>query len=122
MYSKEATFVNLTPNSSQSVLPAIPYLISWRSSTLLLEVFTKQEDTDPSLLWLSSQLLPRLEKWALKAQVSKDSPELSIQSLSLVNKEKYNTLYQTLKKKYGQEMVKVCFQNQELKISILNQN
>lgn len=55
----------------------------------------------PSIKWLRDQLLPKLKKWA-------ENPEKSSKgSLQLISLERYTILYQTLKEKYGWDLVKV---------------
>ncbi|KXJ27835.1 putative tRNA (uracil-O(2)-)-methyltransferase [Exaiptasia diaphana] len=54
----------------------------------------------PSIKWLRDQLLPKLNKWA-------ENPEnKSKGSLRLISLERYTILYQTLKEKYGWDLVK----------------
>jgi len=59
----------------------------------------------PSIKWLRDLLLPKLKKWA-------ENPAGSSQgSLRLISLERYTILYQTLKEKYGWDLVKVHVHN-----------
>lgn len=55
----------------------------------------------PKLTWLTSELLPKLARWATESKATEFKS-----TLSLVPVEKYSIIYQQLKNKY-KEMVKV---------------
>lgn len=63
----------------------------------------KYENQDSSIEWLKTHLFPRLVNWMKNAEHVKSTPT----SLSLISIEKYAKLYESLKKKYGTEMVKI---------------
>lgn len=67
------------------------------------------DDVDKRVFtWIKHCLLPKLVKWC-NQDIEEDSQGLvsNVQSLSLVDIEEYNDLYNELKTKYGTEMVKV---------------
>lgn len=70
------------------------------------ENFTRQ------LNWINSIFMPKISKWIISMDEQyADKPKSvfeSIESLSLVNLTEYNQLYNDLKVKYGEHMVKVC--------------
>lgn len=59
--------------------------------------------------WMKHCLLPKLVKWCDQEALADDSSGMisNVPSLSLVDIEEYNDLYNELKVKYGLEMVKV---------------
>lgn len=92
------------------LLPKFPYRLN-HGGSVSLEVLTDQDECDPSLVWLKKQLLPQLHKWIFSHH-DKDESEASDTCLpkashTLISTEKYAHLYQDLKNKYGQQMVKV---------------
>lgn len=94
-----------------SLLPKFPYRLK-HDSNISIEVPRNQENSDPSLMWLKNNLLPQLQKWASSFTVKNDSDSLGIghplKSHGLICNEKYTEVYQNLKMKYGQQIVKVC--------------
>lgn len=62
--------------------------------------------------WTKSILIPKILKWTVSIEDHEMKTEKcefnSIESLSLINITEYNQLYNDLKVKYGEHMVKVC--------------
>lgn len=106
----EAFFMGLPVQQGVCLVPKFPYKLVFKSS-ISLQVPANQDIADPSLLWIKNNLLPQLNKWSLSHNV-KDEAEssdfgLALKSHGLISTEKYAEVYQTLKAKYGQQMVKV---------------
>lgn len=69
------------------------------------EMFERQSN------WIKRIILPKLSKWMMSMDENYDKKSTadfsSIESLSLINISEYNELYNALKVKYGEHMVKV---------------
>lgn len=65
--------------------------------------------------WIGNIFMPKISKWIISLEENykeKSSSEFeSIDSLSLIDLSEYNQLYNDLKVKYGENMVKVCMLN-----------
>lgn len=70
------------------------------------------ENFSRQLTWLTGVFMPKISKWLISVeQDDKDrqkSAFSTLESLSLINLTEYNQLYNDLKVKYGENMVKVC--------------
>ncbi|XP_077995861.1 putative tRNA (uracil-O(2)-)-methyltransferase [Glandiceps talaboti] len=62
--------------------------------------------TNPTSCWLLQQLIPKLVRWM---EVS--DPSTPVSNKSVLDIEKYTTLYQQLKQKYGPDMIRVWPEN-----------
>lgn len=104
-----AFFVGFYNQDGMSLVPKFPYKLCHREN-VTLEVLSGQDESEPSLIWLKQQLLPQLQKWG-RSQPVDDSEGcntgLPRESHTLISAEKYAQVYQTLKEKYGQQMVKI---------------
>ncbi|XP_043269554.1 probable tRNA (uracil-O(2)-)-methyltransferase isoform X1 [Venturia canescens] len=83
-----------------------PYIISLNHENIFAISIEKTNfnSFDPSLVWLREKFFPCVLKW-----IENDRPNEDVLvdgSLNLVCSEKYTNLYNKLKLKYGQEMVK----------------
>lgn len=79
------------------------------SSDNLISVEVIGDEFDNKVFtWIKHCLLSKFVKWC-DQELVEDSPGIvsNVQSLSLVDIEEYNDLYNELKTKYGLEMVKV---------------
>lgn len=81
-----------------------PYAISLNDNKILVN--SKGVSNSPNEQWLQYCLLPKFTKWWTSFADDTESSE-RIESLSLINIEEYNQLYNELKDKYGIDMVKV---------------
>lgn len=107
-----ALFIGLPVVQGVSLVPKFPYRLHYDSANINLELLHDQDISDPSVLWLKSHLLPQLQKWASSHRDHNDDSDnsdvvLPVKSHGLISAEKYVELYQTLKAKYGQQMVKI---------------
>lgn len=70
------------------------------------ENYSRQTD------WIKGIFIPKISKWfssmAENYEEKQKSVFDSVESLSLINLSEYNQLYNDLKIKYGEHMVKVC--------------
>lgn len=78
------------------------YFIDWDNQCLNVGVYKGFEESNQE--WLIKVVQPKLLKWASDPE-NNSSPKLK--SLSMIDLEEYNTLYNDLKVKYGTEMVKI---------------
>ncbi|KAK3919624.1 putative tRNA (uracil-O(2)-)-methyltransferase [Frankliniella fusca] len=105
-------FVGLPLSQGVSLLPKFPYRLRYDNAKINLELLFDQAISDPSVMWLRSHLLPQLRKWASSHRVhdtafEKSDTVLPFKSHGLISTEKYAEVYQNLKAKYGQQMVKM---------------
>lgn len=88
-------------------------MIRYKDNTILVDSNSVDLKESPNHQWLMHCLLPKFIKWwksFLAETCSGDTTEVTkIESLSLINIEEYNQLYNDLKDKYGIDMVKVSF-------------
>lgn len=80
------------------------------------------ENTTRQIAWITSIFMPKISKWLISmGQADNDDRQKSVfdtlDSLSLINLTEYNQLYNDLKVKYGENMVKVCINNINNRIS-----
>lgn len=104
--SKSASFI--TVDVADGVSP-FSYKVMLTSDNLIsIEVIGDELDKKV-YTWIKHCLLPKLVKWCDQelGEECQGSVSNSVQSLSLVDIEEYNDLYNELKMKYGLEMVKV---------------
>lgn len=94
----------------QSLGPNTAYRIQHReyASTCINVCKMDDESCGRSCDWLKSKFFPRLMKW-MDSENDTAGPRIS--SLGLVSVEKYTSLYNRLKEKYGTRMVKVWPEN-----------
>lgn len=79
------------------------YKIIYNAENVSIHVDNLNEhSTDTSVQWLKDKLLPRLTKWI---ESNPKNESFVDGSLNLVSPEKYTNLYNSLKKKYGTELV-----------------
>lgn len=105
-----ASFYKCIVQDKQSLGPNAAYKVQhqeYSSTCISIHKSEGDRDSGKSSDWLRSKFLPRLIKWMM----NEDSVGPKISSLSLVSAEKYTSLYNRLKEKYGTEMVKVWPEN-----------
>lgn len=84
------------------------------TSDNLISIEVIGDESDKKVFtWIKHCLLPKLVKWC-DQEVSEENQGIvsNVQSLSLVDIEEYNDLYNELKMKYGLEMVKVSIEHE----------
>ena len=100
-----------------SSLEALIAVLSLTNTRIFLRILNEpSEPTDqqsnhqrdgvfsPTVNWLQDHLLPKLSKWAEESQ---SGEQKSKGSLRLVPLDKYTLLYQQMKQKYGERLVRV---------------
>lgn len=114
--SKSASF--MTVDVKDGVSPFSYKVMLTNDNLISIEVIGEEPD-NRVFTWIKHCLLPKLVKWC-DQELGVDSQGLvsNVQSLSLVNIEEYNDLYNELKVKYGLEMVKV--RNMKWAVTMLN--
>lgn len=97
------TFLPICCNIRNAICPGFPYEIVFNDKNLLdLCVFDLENSKDKASEWLANILFQKLLTWTeIREPIKK--------SLTLVSNEKYCNLYQELKLKYGDSIVKVIF-------------
>lgn len=69
------------------------------------------ENFSRQLTWLTGVFMPKISKWLISVEQDDNDRQKSafstLESLSLINLTEYNQLYNDLKVKYGENMVKV---------------
>lgn len=58
---------------------------------------------------LKNVFLPKIAKWMKYEHVQQNSTAYSVESISLINLQEYNQLYNDLKIRYGERMTKVIY-------------
>ncbi|KAG4076749.1 hypothetical protein HA402_002036 [Bradysia odoriphaga] len=104
--SKSASFV---PVDTANGVSPFSFKVSLTSDNLIsVEVIGDDESDKKVFVWIKHCLLPKLVKWCDQEESENGQGIVSnVPSLSLVNIEEYNDLYNELKTKYGLEMVKI---------------
>ncbi|KAJ6633080.1 putative tRNA (uracil-O(2)-)-methyltransferase [Pseudolycoriella hygida] len=103
--SKSASFTTI--DAADGVSP-FSYRVMLTSDNLISIEVIGDESNSKVCTWIKHCLLPKLVKWH-DQELGADSQGMvsNVESLSLVNIEEYNDLYNQLKAKYGLEMVKI---------------
>lgn len=104
--AKSITFVSI--GDVHDVSP-FSYTITLMGDNVISIEAIADESDKKLFTWMEHCLLPKLVKWCDQEPFDHDGSGLvsNVQSLSLVDIEEYNDLYNELKLKYGVEMVKV---------------
>lgn len=97
----------MTVDVADGVSP-FSYKVTLTTDNLISVEVIGDEPDKRAFTWIKYCLLPKLVRWC-DHELGEDSQGTvsSVQSLSLVDVEEYNDLYNELKIKYGLEMVKV---------------
>lgn len=106
-------FLNLHQNQTTGFIKRFVVHLKTDENTQM--VFTApniiDENSQRQITWIKHVLLPKISKWAVSMEVDNDERKKTvfdtIESLSLINLTEYNQLYNDLKVKYGEHMVKV---------------
>ncbi|KAG1667089.1 putative tRNA (uracil-O(2)-)-methyltransferase [Nymphon striatum] len=87
------------------ISPDFIYKIERCEYRLLLKVIDEKEFNSSSCQWLGEFVLPKIAAWS--GQIKNQNSILSVNSLSLLNVEKYNHVYQQMKLKYGKKLTEM---------------
>lgn len=105
-----ATFICFDMEKSSSANKPYQLKFNENNNTISLNYYGNEEIIDnPSINWLKNVLFPKFIKWSNEELNENRTKTVNIQSLSQINIEVYNELYNHLKEKYGTHLVKVCF-------------
>lgn len=81
---------------------------SFHLQRITIKCFAKKSaNEEQQRNWVQNTFFPKFLKWI--ESFDDDYVDKKIESLQLVNLEEYNALYNTLKEKYGRNMVKVRY-------------
>jgi len=110
MSSATVSYIGEAPHDGPSIHPRVSYSLCHSEENVRLSIILElskeeQEIEDPNIEWLRKHVLPKVCKWA--ADVSDDGVVNDRGSLCLINVQEYTQLYQQLKIKYGQPLVKM---------------
>lgn len=76
------------------------------------------ENSTRQITWIKHVFIPKISKWIVSMEADCDERKKSafdsVESLSLINLTEYNQLYNDLKTKYGEHMVKVNVEKFEI--------
>ncbi|XP_068210125.1 probable tRNA (uracil-O(2)-)-methyltransferase isoform X2 [Palaemon carinicauda] len=101
------SYITRPMQQSTTALPRINYSFRLGDSGIVFAVITGEDcevnTSDSNVLWLKNSVLPKLAKWATEIEEDGTKPERG--SLTLLNVQEYNELYQRLKVKYGHPLV-----------------
>lgn len=81
----------------------MPYHLTFTSNALKLDIETDEDDSD-AIRVLNYVVLKKFIKWMESCSIEDDKDQLKIDSHSLISGEEYNSLYTTLKDKYGKKI------------------
>lgn len=98
-------------------------MVQLNTSENLEMVFLAPNSTDENAMrqvtWMKHVFVPKVSKWIVSMEADDEERKKSafdtIESLSLISLTEYNQLYNDLKVKYGEHMVKVGIVFQTLK-------
>lgn len=96
------TFIN--DLQENIVAPRFTYGFSYDESKLNVWVEEGVDDTDKSVSWIISKVIPKVVKWM---EHVKESTSPIVRSLGLVGVAAYSTMYSRLKETYGKQLVQV---------------
>ncbi|KAG7168282.1 putative tRNA (uracil-O(2)-)-methyltransferase-like 2 [Homarus americanus] len=101
-------YLAATSTITPSVIPRVNYFLLYQDR-ISLSYFTDKDGSslegEANIVWVQKNVLPKLMKWT--GEVDEDGTVENKGSLRLVDVQEYNQLYQKLKIKYGQSLVKV---------------
>lgn len=101
------TYVTRLVRDLESVPPRINYSFTFTGTRISFAYFQDKDSeatgSDGNVIWVKNNVLPKLVKWA--SEIQEDGLNQDQGSLTLVNVQEYNQLYQKLKIKYGQSLV-----------------
>lgn len=118
--NNQAAFLNLLHNQTTGFIKR--FIIQLKDTDnahadMILTVPNKaNENTSRQIAWITSIFMPKISKWLISmGQDDNDDRHKTVfdtlDSLSLINLTEYNQLYNDLKVKYGENMVKVCIRS-----------
>ncbi|XP_064077307.1 LOW QUALITY PROTEIN: probable tRNA (uracil-O(2)-)-methyltransferase [Macrobrachium nipponense] len=106
-WKTSASYITRLVAQATTALPRINYSFQLSNSGILLTAVVGEgcevKSSDSNVLWLKNNVLPKIVKWATEVEDDGMKPERG--SLTLMNVQEYNELYQNLKVKYGQPLV-----------------
>lgn len=101
------SFYKCFSNEKQTLGFQYPYRICYENNQIIISVEKKYENNF-NFDWIKKQLFPRLIKWMNDSEMKNSFIN---GSLNLVSNNRYATLYNQLKEKYGAEIVKIWPEN-----------
>ncbi|XP_042207028.1 probable tRNA (uracil-O(2)-)-methyltransferase [Homarus americanus] len=103
------SYLAATSTITPSVIPRVNYSFFFTKTGISLSYFTDKDGSslegETNIVWVQKNVLPKLMKWT--GEVDEDGTVENKGSLRLVDVQEYNQLYQKLKIKYGQSLVKI---------------
>lgn len=122
--NKQVAFLNLLQNQTTGFIKKFAIQLNDNANGVSDMNVIAPNDADDNFIrqsnWITSIFMPKILKWTISMDETYDEKSNSIfeslESLSLISLTEYNELYNHLKVKYGEEMVKVkLLTNYEIK-------
>lgn len=105
-YEESVTFYNVTPvEVNQNICPEFTFILQLKNNYIILKSIC--DSASKSYQWLLNSVLPQFVKWGEKSSNDSKRQHICTESLALVPEDEYYKKYNTLKLKYGKEMVKI---------------